>query len=298
MGEATNTVGSLTMIGRYPAKSMLGESLTSTELTDQGVLGDRGWAVRDEVRGGIRGAKKIGALMHLGARYLTEPTAAAPTPTIEITMPDGSVAASTDADVNDRISAALDHAVTLWPLQPASDLEHYRRGAADSDDLLVELRDIFGRTEDEPLPDLSIFPPDIIEYESVPGTYVDAWPLLLMTQQSVDQLQALLPDVAIDLRRFRPNLVIDLADSRESESTDRWPEQAWIGRRFALGTAEIEIVCTCPRCVMITRSVAELPEDRSIMRTVVREADQNLGVYATVTKPGVVAVGDSLVALD
>lgn len=280
----------VTQIWRYPAKSMLGERLPATEVTSAGVLGDRGWAVRDEVRGGIRGAKKIGPLMRLGARYLTEPSADEPTPPIEIMLPDGSVVTSSDSDVAARISAALDHEVTLWPLQPATDLDHYRRGQGDSDDIIVELRDIFGRLEDEPLPDLSVFPPEVIEYESPPGTYLDAYPLLVLTTGSMQSLQDRLPDAAIDVRRFRPNLFVDL----DATADDPWPELAWIGRRATIGEVTVEFVTGCPRCVMVTREVAELPVDRSVLRTIVREADQNLGVYATIVTPGTIREGDEL----
>lgn len=287
------TIGEVTHIGRYPAKSMLGERLERADLVEAGLVGDRGWATRDEVRGGIRGAKKIAGLMHLAARYLEEPTAHEPTPPIEITLPDGTTVRSDAADVNERLSAALDHAVTLWPLQPAEDLDHYRRGAPDSEDFIEELRDIFGRTEDEPFPDFGVFPPEVIEFESPPGTYLDAWPLMIMTTRSLATLQELNPDSAIDVRRFRPNLLIDVG-----ETDERWPELSWVGRRFGIGTAEIQVLAGCPRCVMVTRPVADLPEDRSVLRTIVREANQDLGVYATVTRPGTVSMGDPLVPLD
>ena len=71
---------------RYPVKSMMGESLTETEVTEAGITGDRIWAVRDETRGGIRGGKKIPQLMTLGAllalmlRGLPPPTAIRPPP--------------------------------------------------------------------------------------------------------------------------------------------------------------------------------------------------------------------------
>lgn len=277
----------LTQLWRYPAKSMLGEQLEEAALGERGLLGDRGWAVRDERRGGIRGAKKIAPLMHLAARYLVPPSDADPTPHIEITLPDGTTVRSDAPDANDRVSAALHHPITLWPLQPPADLDHYRRGAPDSDDLLTELRDIFGRLEEEPLPDLGVFPPEIVEFESPPGTYVDAFPLLVLSTGSLRTLQRRLPDSAIDLRRFRPNLLLDLGDDPE----DPWPELALVGRRLRIGDAEIEMVVPCPRCVMVTRPVQELPEDRSVLRTIVRDADQNLGVYATVTRPGTVAPG-------
>jgi uncharacterized protein YcbX len=51
--------GLVAEVWRYPVKSMIGERLASTLVNDWGVLGDRVWAVRDEVRGGIRGAKKV-----------------------------------------------------------------------------------------------------------------------------------------------------------------------------------------------------------------------------------------------
>ena len=68
-------VGTVGELYRYPVKSMAGERLDEVLLGPKGVLGDRAWAVRDEVRGGIRGAKKIPALMGLRARYPAPPEA-------------------------------------------------------------------------------------------------------------------------------------------------------------------------------------------------------------------------------
>lgn len=271
---------------RYPLKSAQGESVESLDLVASGALGDRAWAVRDEVRGGIRGAKKIASLMNLAARFVEEPTPANPTPAIKIGLPNGESCFSTDADCARLLSEALDHEVTLWPLQPAEDLDHYRRGAPDSEDFMEELRDIFGRTESEPLPDFSIFPPEILEFESPPGTYLDAFPLLLATNQSLEQLANLCPDSQIDMRRFRPNLVVD------TTQPGLWPEFEWVGRRMQLGSALLEITAACPRCVMVTRGFADLAQDRTVLRRIVAEANQNFGVYATVITNGRVSVGD------
>lgn len=273
---------------RYPVKSMMGESLHSLDIGSGGVVGDRGWAVRDEVRGGIRGAKKIGALMDLAARYTGEPGGP-----VEIGLPDGSSVGSADTDVNERLSAALEHEVSLWPLMPADDLDHYRRGEPDSDDLMEELRSVFGRLEDEPLPDLSVFPPEILEFESPPGTYVDAFPILVMTTSALKALGDALPESVIDVKRFRPNIVIDTGDAAGH------PELGWEGRRMRLGGAELELVVGCPRCVMVTRRVgAEIPQDRSVLRHIVSDLNQNLGIYATVATPGAVSVGDKAQFLD
>jgi uncharacterized protein YcbX len=270
----------VSQLWRYPVKSMVGEQVDSAHLVAAGLEGDRAWAVRDEVRGGIRGAKKIGALMQLSARSIDGGQ-------VEITLPDGSVVVSSDPSVHARVSAALDHQVTLWPLQPAADLDHYRRGAPDSDDLMVELNSIFGRENGEPLPDFSIFPPEIMEFESPPGTYLDAFPLLIMTTSSLRALQASLPDAAIDVRRFRPNIVLDV-------DADGHPEFGWSGQALHIGSAVVRVVAPCPRCVMVTRPTAGLPEDRSVLRTIVRELDQNLGIYATIEKMGEVRLGDSV----
>jgi hypothetical protein len=43
---------------------------------------------------------------------------------------------------------------------------------------------------------------------------------------------------------------------------------------------------------MITHPFADLPKDPSILRTVVRDAAQNLGAYAKVETPGRVRAGD------
>lgn len=272
---------------RYPVKSMVGEELTSCRLGPIGLAGDRGWAVRDEERGGIRGAKKIAALMQCSARYLGEPDGP-----VEIGAPDGSVIASSDADRDERLSDALGHPVTLWPRRPPSDLDHYRRGAADHDDLMDELRSIFGRTPDEPLPDLSGFPPEILEYESPPGTYVDAYPLMVMSTSALRSLEQALPDAAVDVRRFRPNVVIDTG------GRNGHPELEWAGMRARIGSATVELTTPCPRCVMVTCAIDDqLPADRSILRHIVRDLDQNVGMYANVIEEGRISVGDSVLLM-
>jgi uncharacterized protein len=271
---------------RYPVKSMIGETVEAVDLDELGVVGDRTWAARDLERGGIRGAKKIGSLMRLAARDLGDGHVA-------ITLPEGSTVSTTDDDVHDRVSEALGHRVRLEPLRPADDLDHFRRGGPDSDDMLTELRGIFGRDDDEPLPDLSVFPPAIVEFESPPGTYYDAFPLMVMTTAALAALQSALPDSNIDVRRFRPSLVVD-ADGADA-GTDGHPEFDWVGRRASIGTATVEFTVACPRCVMVTREIDEtVPADRAVLRHIVRDLDQNVGVYATVVTPGRVTVGDAV----
>jgi uncharacterized protein len=284
-------LGSVESVWRYPAKSMMGDSFPSLPVDERGVVGDRGWAVRDEVRGGIRGAKKIGGLMRLHARYVDEPRPGSPPPPIEVTSSDGHRVRSDDAGVDERLSQFLDHPVTLWPLRPATDLDHYRRGAPDADDVVEELRGMFGREPDEPLPSFEGFPLDVlVEYESPPGTYFDASPIHLVTDRSLASLASLAPESAFDVRRFRPNVVVAV----DEHFDDQFPEQAWLGRRIRTGDVELEVTLSCPRCVMVTRDFAGLSTDRQVLRTIVRHAEQNVGVYANVVGPGNLEAGTAV----
>lgn len=150
---------------------------------------------------------------------------------------------------------------------------------------------MFGRTEGEPLPDLSTLPLEMLaEFESPPGTYYDVYPLHLLTTASLRSLERLTPGSRADVRRFRPSMLVATPDDPDSPL----PEEDWVGRKVAVGSAVFEVVGPCPRCVMITHEVDDLPTDRALLHTVIREAHQNLGVYATVVTPGEIGVGDQL----
>ena len=49
---------------------------------------------------------------------------------------------------------------------------------------------------------------------------------------------------------------------------------------------------------MTTHGFADLPEDPRVMRTLVKEAEGNLGVYATVEEPGEIRRADTVILLD
>jgi uncharacterized protein YcbX len=278
-------------IHRYPIKSMAGERLEHADVGPRGLVGDRAWAVRDEVRGGIRGAKKIPALMRLAAVYPAPPAAEGSSPA-EIMLPDGSRCRTDDADVNARLSAALDHAVSLWPLLPADAFDHYRRGQPTHADFEQEMRAVFARNPDEPLPDLTVFPPELFEFESPLGTYFDAFPLLLVTTASLRTMQERHPRSRFDPRRFRPNVLIDTGDAAG------FPELAWAGRRVRIGAVEARITVPCPRCVMTTHGFDDLPKDPGVMRALVKETGGHLGAYAVVETPGAIRRGDPVTVLD
>src|SRR4029453_16849937 len=146
-GTSMTIVGTVQELWRYPVKSMGGERLERPPLGAAGLPGDRGWAVRDEAAGEIRGGKKLPGLMLCSARYLREPDGRT-VPPAEITLPDGATVTTDDRTVAERLTALLGRTVTLWPIQPPEDRAHYRRGLPDKSDMIEELRDIFGRLPD------------------------------------------------------------------------------------------------------------------------------------------------------
>lgn len=279
-------LGRVVEIWRYPVKSMAGERLTHAAVGARGIPGDRGWALRDELAGEIRGARSFPTLLLCGARYLEAP-AHDRSPPVEITLPTGSCLRSDDPTASSVLSDLLGRPVTLCPLHPADDLAHYRRARPDGPDLIKEIRRLLGRLDDEPLPRFGAFPRELIAFVSPPGTYFDAFPLHLVTTSSLAALRQLAPGSDADVRRFRPNFLIELEDEAEA-----FAEVAWCGGTLRIGSAELEIRVPAFRCSIPTRPQPGLSKDASLLRTIVQKADQNLGVYASICSPGFVAVGD------
>lgn len=275
---------------RHPVKSMLGESVERAELTPNGIPGDRAWALKDEVQGALTGGKRFPLLMGMAAEFLLEPDAARPSAPVRIHASGGDRRDSSDGDVNAWLSRVLEHPVSLWPLLPATAEAHYRRAAAAPDaDMQAELRAVFARTPDEPLPDLAKFPPELFTHAAPPGTYFDAYPLLIMSRSALEALGALARAAGyasnFDVRRFRPNILVDGAATG-------FVEDAWVGRRIRVGSAVLEVAMACPRCIMTTHGFLDLPRDPKVMRALVQLHGGNLGVYASVAEPGAIAVGD------
>ena len=283
---------SVVEIHRYPVKSMLGERLESVAIGLDGLIGDRSWATRDEGRGQIEGARRLPQLLDCAARFVKAPSPGAELPVPEVTLPDGSVLRADAPELPRRLSILLEREVSLWPRLPADEEEHYRRGAPDHEDMLEELRSIFARLPDEPLPDLGKLPKEVLLSATMPGTYFDCYPLMLTSTAALKSLAAAEPGSQFDERRFRPNLIVDAGGETG------FPENEWVGRRLRMGEVELQVAVECPRCVMTTHAIGELPRDPRIMRTLVKENGGNLGVYAAVATPGVLREGDEIEVID
>jgi len=132
------------------------------------------------------------------------------------------------------------------------------------------------------------------------ASFVDLAALQMVTTASLAELAARSPDSEITVERFRPSLVIDTG------AAAGFVENEWAGRAASLGGAEIVFTVASPRCVMTTLAQHALPRDLAILRTLAahnRVAMEGLGsyaclgIYAEVTTPGPVAVGDTLALL-
>ena len=283
-------IGRVRELWRYPVKSMGGERLQAAMLTARGIPGDRGWALRDEKSGEVRGAKKLPALMCCAAGYVEEPSGSV-IPPARMLLPDGASVLTTDPAANDLLSKLLGRTVTIWPQQPAERRDFYRR-FPDNPDFNVELREIMGRLPDEPLPDFSAVPPEIFEFTSPLGTFFDAFPLHLLTTASLREIAAHNPGADFDVRRFRPNILIESEDS-----VSGFVEADWRGREIAIGDSRIALTIPTMRCVMTTLEQQGLRKDSTVLRTIVRDAAQNLGIYANVAQSGKIVLDDPVTLL-
>lgn len=113
----------------------------------------------------------------------------------------------------------------------------------------------------------------------------DLAPLHFLTTKSLKDLASLIPNGAIDRRRFRPNVVF------ETESH----EEDWLGRGWACGGVIGNVTERTKRCGMTMVAQPGLPEEPEILRTVVRHRARCLGVYASVARAVRLSVDDNFV---
>jgi uncharacterized protein YcbX len=88
----------------------------------------------------------------------------------------------------------------------------------------------------------------------------------------------------IDRRRFRANLYLEGLEPDE--------EVRWVGRRIRAGSARLEVVKRCERCVVITRDPDTTTATPELLRLLTQTSDTSMGVYCRVQTPGQVATGD------
>ncbi len=272
MTSKQRVLGSIVSLWRYPVKSMMGEELNSAEVTKGGLLGDRAYALVDSSDGKVASAKnprKWPTLFDFRAVLADAPRPGVKVPPVRITLPEGTIVNSEQPDVHRTLSKALKREVTLsaLPDRPAATAEEY-------------WPDIEGLDHRDTVTDFGL--PE--------GTFFDCAFVHLLTTATLDRLRVLYPQGRFEVRRFRPNIVVETGNGE----TD-FVENAWIGQGLAIGDAvRLSITGPCPRCVMTTLPQADLPKDAGILRAAAQHNRANVGVYASVLQGGKVRRGDSV----
>lgn len=281
-------LGSIGAVWRYPVKSMLGEELDVCALSERGPEGDRALALYDPATERVVSAKRpkhYGAVLTCRARYDGSE--------VRITLPDGEEVAGGDADAAQRISAVVGRPLEL--IRAAQEGSSYEMIWPEIDGLVSD--EFVAQTTiagDDPDGRLTAPP---MAFAAPPGSLVDVSPIHLLTTSTLARLQRENPGASFDVRRYRPNLVID-----DGDGGDGFVENGWNGRRLSVGDEVVlEVLLPTPRCIMTTLAHDDVPADPSVLRTVAQLNRQELpgfgrfacaGAYASVVQGGTVRRGD------
>lgn len=249
----------LQQIARYPVKSLQGELVASAEIDADGMHGDRCWGIRDELTGKVLTGRRAPQLLFASATLEAD---GAPL----ITLPSGVTCQGpgdeTDAALSDWLGKRV-RLVSSVGVDPAR-------------------AEFFA----DPTDDDS----EAIEWTMPADRFVDAAPLLVLTTASVRHAASLHPGGDWQLRRFRPNLVVDV-------DGDGWAEDDWCGRTvLRVGAVSLQPDVPCMRCTMVTRQQPDIDEDRDIFRTLARHHGGQFGAWTSVIAGGTVSVGDEVTA--
>ncbi len=278
-------VGHVESLWQYPVKSMGGSTLDTAEINADGLVGDRGWCAREDDIEQLTVVRRTPKLLHCKARYLTEPDGSE-VPDVEITLPDGSRFRASDADATDRLSDALGKRLSLWPLQPKSNREHYRLKTTAG---ATELKRQFAS---DVLPDLSSISTrrllELMQYVTPLGRYYDVYPLHIVSTGSLEALRAVEPDGDFRPERFRPNIVID---SLTGDIEPGFHDFEWVGGTLQVGETTIRCESRTVRCSAPAQPQAEIAKDPKVLKTVRGHVDNHLGINATVIRGGKLEAG-------
>ena len=274
-------LGTVTVLRRYPVKSMLGEDVDAVEVTFTGLAGDRRLAVVSRATGKIASAK----FPRLWRDLLTLSAATAEDfaadGAVRITLPEGKTVRSSDADVDAILSDLLDQPVTLTATPPPG-------AALDRAVPEAVLRDGIDAQVPAELMEIGGGGP--------PGSFVDFAPLHLLTTSTLDRIAELSPGGRADLERYRPNVVIRTAAAGFTEND-------WFERILRVGeNLVLRVIARTPRCAVPTLAHGPLPRDPDALRVLARhnrlepmdslDPEPCAGVYAEVLTPGRIRTGD------
>jgi uncharacterized protein YcbX len=253
---------------RYPVKSMQGAPVERVDVGPRGIVGDRAWAVIDVTSGRALSAKTVPQLL--------DAFAVAVDGDVHVELPDGTRVVAGTAEASAAIGTWLERDVELRP-SPATEVVSY---------------------------EMTFDPPnDAAERFDIPspeGTYFDLAGLHLLTTNSLAACARARPEGEWDRRRFRPNVLVAVGD--DGDDGDDFPEDGWVGRTVDLGAVAADVMMRTVRCAMPLRAQPARDGDGALARdvglydTMNALHENHLGVYASVHRPGVIAVGDAVAA--
>jgi uncharacterized protein len=267
--QAQGTKGKVVSLWRYPVKSMMGEELNSSYITERGLIGDRTYALIDNQTGKVISAKnpaKWRKLFDFRAAFIDSLQTADNIPNVRITLPDGSQIFSDQEEIDHSLSKILGREVSL--MKATLDKPGY----------------------EEYWPDVEgIAHRELVTDEIMPSkTFFDIAVIHILTSSTINRFRELYPEGRFEVRRFRPNIVI------ESSSMNKdFIENSWVDKKLTVGEEIVlRVIAPCTRCVMITLPQGDLPNDLGILRTVAKYNQVHAGVYASVEQGGIVRRGD------
>lgn len=282
MSNSTQMVGKVVTLWRYPIKSMMGEELNATTVTNRGLLGDRAYALVDQATTKVVSAKNPRKWPHLfdfRAAFIAPPRPGMPLPVVRITLPDGTVLTNEQSDLNRILSQALHREVTLDAAKNGQE----EVSASSSTNSWTAHAEAYW-------PDMEGlgFRETVTDFVLPEGTFFDCAPVHLLTTATLDHLRELYPPGRAEVSRFRPNIVVQTIGGVKG-----FVEDTWIGHTLTIGDeVRLGITGPCSRCVMTTLPQGDLPGDPGILRTAAKHNQVHVGVYATVLQGGIIRRDD------
>jgi uncharacterized protein len=292
--NASEPVGTVRALWRYPVKSMLGEKLDAVDLSEGGIVGDRVYALRDRETGKVASAKhpKLWPdLLGCRAAFVEATRPDDALSAVRIELADGTVVRSDAPDVDAVLSRFFGRDVELArAAQSGYTIDQYHPDEENYDpeghrDEVVEARLGAAFFNDRGLPSA------VSE-----GSFFDLFPLSVLTTSSLDRLGELAPQSVFDARRFRMNVILETP-------ARGFVENAWLGRTLAIGDdVRVGVALPDPRCVMPSLAQEDLPKDPGILKALARHNRIDVagalfpcaGVYAVAEATGAIRTNDSV----
>src|ERR687894_333261 len=214
-------VGSVTGLWRFPVKSMRGERLDEVHVTEQGLVGDRAYALIDNDTGKVVSAKSVKRfpdLLQCQATFVEPPGADDDLVPVEIALPDGMTVRSDTSDVSGVLSTFFQHDVTLARAAPDDfTIDQYHPDIEDVDPAGHRATGVEQKLGAAFFAEAGIPSPVPV------GSFLDLFPVSVLTTSTLDQLSELQPQSRFDERRFRMNVIVDTDDAG-------FVENEWVSR--------------------------------------------------------------------